>query len=80
MALVSWPDARGLSSRYSHSEGACYAEVRKWSFEKRQTQVFIEAMHLIVRDGMPPGLVHGVLLGLEEYRNGCSNDMPGVAR
>jgi len=39
--------------------------------------VFVEAMHLIVRDRCDPQAVHRALLGLDEYRSGCSDDMPG---
>jgi len=31
-----------------------------------------------VRDGIDPHKLHRVLLGLEEYRDACADDMPGM--
>lgn len=77
--LVSWPDHAGLSRAFSHTALACYAEIREASFERRQAQVFIEAMHLIVRDRCDPAAVHHALWLLAEYRDACADDMPEPA-
>lgn len=78
VALVAWPEGVDASRKFERSGLACYPEVRALPFEQRKTAVFIEAMHLIVRDGCEPKAVHAALLGLEEYRDGCAADMPGV--
>jgi hypothetical protein len=77
--LKPWPELDRLHSDY-RSGLACYVAVRKASFEQRKTMVLIEAMHLIVRDGIDPQKLHTVLLGLDEYRDACASDMPGVVR
>lgn len=77
--LKPWPELDRLHNDY-RSGLACYMEVRKASFEQRKTMVLIEAMHLIVRDGIDPRKLHTVLLRLAEYRDACADDMPGVVR
>ena len=70
---------RGHGKKYPHlgsSSLGCYARVRDADFETRKTFVFIEAMHLIIRDGVDPKQLHNELMKLEEYRDGCSCDMP----
>lgn len=78
VALVPWPDPKGLSCRYQRTSMACYSEVQHMTFEQLKTQCFIEAMHLIVRDGCDPQAVHRALLGVTEYADGCAPDMPGA--
>jgi hypothetical protein len=78
VAIVPWPDRAGRSDRYDMTTLACNAEVQRMSFKERQALVFIEAMHLIVRDGMNPLEVHTALLQLDEYRAGCAQCMPGI--
>ncbi len=81
VVLQDWPETMVNMSTMSYRSGlACYPGVREASFEKRKAIIFIEAMHLIVRDGIDPNKLHKVLLGLEEYRDGCSSDMPGMNR
>ena len=76
VALFAWPDIQQLSRLYKRTSLACFTEFRKRNFEKRKAQIFIEAMHLIVRDGCSPAAVHKALLGLEEYQDGLAEDMP----
>ena len=76
VALVRWPDTCGASKAYLCSALACDFAVHEMTFEQRKTMVFIEAMHLIIRDGCAARAVHRALLGLEEYRDGLSADMP----
>ncbi len=73
--LRSWPEEDGKYLNY-RSALACYLNLQKADFAKRQAIVFIEAMHLIVRDGIDPQKLHNALMGLDEYREACSNDMP----
>ena len=78
VALVPWPDHTRLSSRYRMSTLACCAHFDGKSFEQRKCLVYITAMHLVVRDGVDPQAVHRALLELDEYRDGCANDMRGA--
>lgn len=79
VALVPCPDVAGISDDYNYTWGACDRYVQIDSFENRTSAVFINAVQMIVRDECDPMTVHRVLLGLEEYRAGCSCDMPGAA-
>jgi len=74
--VIPWPDRDGKSDKYPMSGLAAYSHIRQMDFEQRKTIIFIEAMHLIVRDWCDPASVHLALLELEEYRDGCSSDMP----
>lgn len=78
VALLPWPDTARRSDRYRMTTLACNAELHQMTLEQRKTQVFIEAMHLIIRDNCDPKAVHRALMGLDEYRHGCSPDMPGM--
>lgn len=80
VALVPHPDHTGESRHYRTCLLAAFGDVRRMTFEERKLQVFMEAMHAIVRDGVPAHAVHKALLGLREYRHGCSHDMPGLVR
>lgn len=75
--LKPWPEIDDRHKGY-RSALACYAGVRTAGFEQRKAAVFVEAMHLIVRDGIDPQRLHAVLLGLDEYRDACAADMPGI--
>jgi hypothetical protein len=77
VALIDLADPYNLSKEYSRKTFAYFSGFRKCSFEKRKAQLFIEAMHLIIRDGCSPEAVHKALLELEEYRDGLACDMPG---
>ena len=79
VALVPWPDGSRIASRYTMSSLACHSSIRKMTFEKRKMLVYIVAMQLIVRDKVDLIAVHRALLELDEYRDGCSADMPGAA-
>jgi hypothetical protein len=76
--LVFWPDTERRSDGFDCTTLACYKHIREKTFEERKTVVFVEAMHLIIRDGCNPQAVHNALIHLEEYRDGCSGDMPGL--
>lgn len=78
IALVPWPDRVGASDNYDFTEGACDSKYDRKNFEHRKMLVFILAMQMIIRDNMPPNLVHSVLLSLEEYKDGLADDVPGV--
>jgi hypothetical protein len=71
-----WPDTTGWSNKYERSTLACYHDIRKEFLSERRAIIFIEAIHLIIRDRCDPDAVHRALLNLEEYRDGLSYDMP----
>ena len=76
--VVPWPDKIRLSDKYQMSTLACNEHMRKAPRRDRKTYAFIEAMVLIIRDECDPMAVHKALLNLEEYKDGCPDDMPGV--
>lgn len=81
VGLQRWPASRNFfDGNREKSWGACNTAVREASFEKRKLVVFINAMHMIVRDKCDPAEVHRVLSELEEYEDGCADDMPGIAK
>lgn len=73
-------NGRLFKNGWEKAWGACNAEVVKADFETRKALVFIQAVHMIVRDKCDSGLVHSVLSELEEYQDGCSDDMPGFSK
>ena len=75
VAVIPWPDIDNLGKRYRMSTLACNLGVSEMSFEQRKMIIFIEAMHLIVRDKCDALSVHEALLNLDEYRDGCADDM-----
>jgi hypothetical protein len=75
---VPWPDVIGLSDDYDFTIGACDDVFQKANFEKRKALLFINAMHMIVRDNCDPMAVHKAMLGFDEYLDGLSDDMPMV--
>lgn len=80
VGLVPWPDRSRASDQYRMSSLACNVWMREKSFEVRKCYAFIEAMLAIIRDGCDPLAVHKAMLGLEEYRDGCPDDMPLLKR
>ena len=64
--------------RYPRSGLACYTAFQKATFEQRKARLFIDFAHLVVRDGIDPIKLHHLFLELEEYRDGCACDLPGV--
>jgi len=72
-----WPDSTGWSKNYSMTSGACYlSRHRKPNIWKMMN--FIDAIHIIIRDKVDPMAVHNAMLVLDEYVDGCSDDMPGI--
>lgn len=78
VALIQHPDKKGDSDQYFFSALACNSDFKKLDFEERKKIIFIEAMHMIVRDKVDAMKLHSVLLALDEYRDGCAEDMPGM--
>ena len=80
VAIVPYPDTTGKSKRFSRTGLAVYSKIQEMSFSRRKMMVFIEAMHLIIRDKCDPMAVHNALLELQEYYDGCADDMPCIVR
>lgn len=77
VCLSPYPDPNYTANkRYQSCSLACYTNMREATFEERKLYAFITAMHLIVRDGMNPQKVHEVFFELDEYKDGCAEDMP----
>ena len=76
VAIFPHPDIHNLSVDYGCSTLGCWSYVKDMSSVERTALVFVEAMHLIVRDKCDPMAVHRALLEVEEYRAACANDMP----
>jgi len=74
--IIQCPDCNNLSKGYRNSTLACFSKYHKLKKEDAKKYVFIEAIHLIIRDNVNPIALHNELLKLEEYRDGCSDDMP----
>jgi hypothetical protein len=74
-----WPDKTGWSKKYKMSSGACNLE-RHSKPKEWKLMSFIDAMHVIIRDKVDPLAVHMAMLAVDEYRDGCSDDMPGIER
>ncbi|AQH05779.1 hypothetical protein A9R05_42950 (plasmid) [Burkholderia sp. KK1] len=78
IALVPWPDVDRCSQGFTRTALACTSSVHKMTVAERTAIVYIEAIHLIVRDKCDPAAVHAALLGLSEYVGALAEDMPGM--
>ena len=78
VAVVPWPDTDQLSDAYTCTSLAWWTHIQAMTFEQRKAEVFIDAVHLIVRDNIPPLAVHKALLALDEYRDGLAIDMQNL--
>lgn len=76
VALVRWCGEYDRSIGYLMTDFACCSRYQEEPFEGRKTLVFIQAMHLIIRDRVDPMAVHRALLGLREYVDGLAPDVP----
>lgn len=73
-----WPDRTGWTRPYLMTSGACYVDVQKFNGQRAALFVFVEAMHIIVRDNVDPKSVHREFMKIDEYRDGCAIDMPKI--
>lgn len=71
-----WPDKMRWSNSWPRSCGACYTHWQKMNSEQLKTILFIEAVHLIIRDRVDPDAVHREFYKIDEYRDGLAEDMP----
>jgi hypothetical protein len=64
-------------SGYVCSSLAAWTEYRETDDIHRLAFIFIEAVHLMVRDGVHPKNVHDALLSIDEYRTAIAPDLAG---
>jgi hypothetical protein len=79
--VFEFPPPDGFYGRWAKYEMTTLADSQHFcemTFEQRKAAVFIEAMHIVVRDKCSPMAVHLALLEVQEYRDGCALDMPGI--
>ncbi len=81
VALMPWPDRARRSDAYRMSGLACYSHVQGMTFEQRKTVVFIEAMHLVVRERLTrwPGIARclgstSIATGARPICRDCSHE------
>jgi hypothetical protein len=56
------------------STGACWAQWEKWTKQQRLLKLYIEAWHIIARDGISPEAVHAAFMVIPEYRESLSGE------
>lgn len=78
--LTEWPDSHGKGGDYDGDCLASSSAFRQMTFDQRKLMVYIQAMHVIVGDGIDPMEVHNALLPLAEYQSGLAEDMPGYLK
>lgn len=71
-----WPDKTRWSDKYDMTGGATYSHVREKEGAELVGYMFIEAMHLIIRDNVDPIAVHNAFCLIDEYRQGLAQDVP----
>ena len=71
-----WPDISGWSLKYTMTAGATWVHVRDLTHDQCIRYLYVEAMHLIVRDKVDPMAVHNAFYIIDEYRDGLAVDMP----
>ena len=56
--------------------GGVWTDAKRMSDIEARAFCFIEAMHMIIRDKCDPEAVHLAWMTIDEYRDGCADDMP----
>lgn len=74
-----WPDTTGWTETYQMTGGGCWEFVRRLPSEQAKAHLYIQAMHLIVRDGVEPAAVHRAFQAFDEYVDALADDMPRLA-
>lgn len=71
VAVVPWPDKRDLCERLklTCTAGACSADWHSLNNRaERLCKLFVEAWHIVCRDGVTPKAMHHALMVIPEYR------------
>lgn len=76
VCVVKWPDRPNNQDKLGliYSNGACFSCWREASDFQRLTKLFIEAWHMVCRDGVHPKAIHEALMVIPEYRAALSGD------
>jgi len=56
------------------STGACWVQWREMTAKERLLKLYIEAWHIIARDGVSPEDVHAAFMVIPEYRDSLSGE------
>lgn len=56
------------------STGACWVQWREMTAKERLMKLYIEAWHIIARDGVSPEDVHAAFMVIPEYRDSLSGE------
>jgi hypothetical protein len=56
--------------------GVTYSHIHDFTHEQCIRYLYVEAMHLIVRDKMDPLAVHNTFCQVDEYLDGIADDAP----
>ena len=79
----AWPDEFGWSGKYMMTAGATYTRIHDMTHDQLVAYMYIEAIHLIIRDKVDPISVHNAFSNIEEYRDGwlriCLHRLPNKA-
>lgn len=58
----------------TNSVGACFHEWADMTSDERLLKLYVEAWHIIARDGLSPKDVHTALMVVPEYRDSLSGE------
>ena len=77
--LFPFPCKEAIPREFESTIGACFSDVRELKTKAEVTaQVFIDFVHMVVRDDMDADRVHKAFLEIDEYRDAMADDMPIV--
>lgn len=71
-------DVSGWSDGYQCTVGACFSDTHKMTHEQLSWQVFMEFNAIVVAGEIEPKVAHRAFLVIDEYRQHCAPDLPGV--
>ena len=74
--VIPHPDKQGLCNhlRLQMTTGACWTAWSKWTKQQRLLQLYIEAWHIVSRDGVNQRDAHDALMVIPEFRDTLSED------
>ena len=75
VALIPWPDNKGLSNRFDSTVGACFSDIQKATFTIRKLHAYLEFVNMVIGDNVCPKAAHNALFELEEYFDGLALDV-----
>lgn len=76
VAVIPHPDKYDWTRhlKLSSTTGACWTVWGKWTTRQRLHKLYIEAWHMVCRDGVPPKAVHEAFMVIPEYRESLSGE------